>query len=664
MFKLLAHSGNFEGLGVRVSECRGVWESGCRGAWVSGCRGVWVSGCRGVWMSGSLGVNPSSEKRITPTLSCSQTMHFSLWMLVLILLLPLPQRAVAQELLLGPSMSLEDASSQFANPAVISFQRSRVALGAKAYHLGLSNSGGVPLRQGYALYSSPFFLSDRYGLGVHVQYFDSPIYSRMAAGASFSARILQFLSVGIRIEALNLSYNQDEFVGFDPADPVFANGFGKTVLNSTIGVFAQPLPHLRLGAGLRNVNRPDVSLGNDGFRQPIESFLGIGYGIGPAMALFEVVDTFNGVDTRFGVEAVATSGSFLRLTSNTAFELGRLEGQLHVGGPISIHYGYELPLGDLGPSSNGSHTFSVVFDFGRVPDLPDPVNIPSYFYSNGLPQITPQVAPKVYISASTDYVRFYEQQIVRKISESVPDEALKQLTRQDLGMLDSSFVQAQVPVIEEVVDDVSKEVTLQGSYSPLYQASIRELGRALASKAMRALKISGSANQLMKAAGVRNRLVNDAAAPEDRITIAVDRTGASQEAGASIQDLLIPREDMVMYEPDHTVLFFNSTSALQNVQSWEMKITDLDGQIVKTFQGTDVLPANLTWDWRADNGHHIAPGVYRYDLTWVDPFGETFRSNERKLYVQKMLRKITIEVTRDIEAIRKDADAVEIRIQH
>ena len=613
---------------------------------------------RGVW---------ADDRKLpsdTPTRSNSVALYGLLLVVLLAFVLSFSARfSSAQELLLGPSMSLEDASSQFANPALISFQRSRVALGAKAYHLGISNSGGVPLRQGYALFSSPFFLSDKYGLGAHVQYFDSPIYSRVAIGGSFSARVLRFLSVGLHIEALNLSYNQNEFVGFDPADPVFANGYGKTVLNTTLGVFAQPLPHVRLSAGLRNLNRPDLALTGEGFRQPIESFLGVGYGLGPAMALFEVVDTFNGLDTRFGVEAVATSGSFLRVMSNADFNLGRLEGQLHVGGPISVHYGYELPLGNLGPSSNGSHSFSVIFDFGRVPDLPDPINIPSYLYSNGLPQITPQIAPKVYISASTDYVRFYEQQIVRKIDDDVPAEALMQLTRQDLGVLDSTFVQEQTLVADEVLDDVSPEVTLQGSYSPLYQASIREIGRALASEAMKALKISGSGNQLMKAAGVKNRLVNDEAAPEQRITIAVNRDD-EQPVVPGGSAALIPRENKVLYEPNHAVLFFNSSYALEGVQSWTMNISSLEDQVVKTFNGNGILPASLTWDWRADDGQHIAPGVYRYELEWVDLSGQAYKSNERKLYVQKMLRKITIEVTRDIEAIRKDADAVEIRIQH
>ena len=287
--------------------------------------------------------------------------------------------------------------------------------GQKAYHLGLGSAGGAPLRQGYVLLSSPFFFSNRFGVGAQAQYFDSPIYSRIAVGASLSARILGYLSAGIRLETLSLSYNESEFVGFDPADPVFANGYGKTVLNASIGLFAQPMPNLRLSAGIRNLFRPDLSLAGDGIRQSMEPFIGAGYGIGPAHALVEIYDTFNGIETRFGVEAVSTAGSFIRFSSTSQFEAPRLEGQLYIGGPLSVQYGYELPLGELGPASNGSHTFSVIFDFGRSPELPSPVVLPTFFYESGISNITPQLAPKVYISASTDYVRFYEQQIERTV---------------------------------------------------------------------------------------------------------------------------------------------------------------------------------------------------------------------------------------------------------
>lgn len=564
----------------------------------------------------------------------------------------------AQELLIGPSMSLEDAVSQFANPALMSFQRARLGIGAKAYHLGLGDAGGIPLRQGYVLLSSPFFFSDRYGAGTHVQYFDSPIYRRVAFGASLSARLFRFAAAGIRVEAMNLSYNQDEFVGFDPNDPVFADGFGKTILNVSAGIFAQPLPNMRLSLGARNLNRPDLSIAGDGVRNRIESFLGIAYGFGPMQALLEFVDTFNGPETRFGVEAVATSGSFLRVTSNDAFDLGRLEGQLHVGGPLSVAYGYELPFGGLGPSSGGSHTFSVVFDFGRSPELPDAISIPTYFYANELPDITPQLAPKVYISSSTDYVRFYEQQIVRSIGKDVPAAALNQLSAEDLGLLDSSFVDVNTTDSSSPVDFVSNEVRLQGSFSPLYRASMREIGRTLSQDSLRALTITGAGNQLLKAAGVRNYMVQEQAAPANQIMVAV-RPDANTSART-----LEPREERVLYDPERMTLFINSAIDYDPVQSWILRIADVSGKTIKTFDGTGNMPERIEWDWRDADGRLIEPGVYRYRIEWVDSIGLTQQSNERKLYVQKMLRKITIEVTRDIEALRNEADAVEIRIQH
>ena len=205
---------------------------------------------------------------------------------------------------------------------------------------------------------------------------------------------------------------------------------------------------------------------------------------------------------------------------------------------------------------------------------------------------------------------------------------------------------------------------LQGSYSQLYKESIKELGRALSADSMKDLKISGPGSQLMKAAGVRNQLVKAGSASRNQITISIPKVDAADQKYAGGQTAFMPREDLVLYEPDHTLLFLNTSYLFDHVQSWAMQITDIEGKVVKTFNGSDTLPASLTWDWRSDEGQHIAPGVYRYGLEWVDSLGNAYQSNKRKLYVQKMLRKITIEITRDIEAIREEADAVEIRIQH
>ena len=167
----------------------------------------------------------------------------------------------------------------------------------------------------------------------------------------------------------------------------------------------------------------------------------------------------------------------------------------------------------------------------------------------------------------------------------------------------------------------------------------------------------------MKAAGVRNRLVKSEQVPDDQIVVAIPRDELQNE-GPNSRAAILPREDRVLYDPAYTQLFFNSSYLLDKVQSWEMRIIDMEGRVVKNFNGNETLPASLTWDWRANDGQLIAPGIYKYGLIWVDAAGTQHESNQRKLYVQKLLRKTTIEVTRDIEAIRKEADAVEIRIQH
>lgn len=577
---------------------------------------------------------------------------------LLLLSLSAGRVASAQQLMLGPSMSLEDAAGQFANPAILSFQRAKLAMGAKAYHLGLGSAGGAPLRQGYVLLSSPFFFSNRFGVGAQAQYFDSPIYSRISVGASLSARILGYLSAGVRLETLSLSYNQSEFVGFDPADPVFADGYGKTVLNASIGLFAQPMPNLRLSAGVRNLFRPDLSLAGDGIRQNMEPFVGVGYGIGPAHALVEIYDTFNGIETRFGVEAVSTAGSFIRFSSTSQFEAPRLEGQLYIGGPLSVQYGYELPLGELGPASNGSHTFSVIFDFGRSPALPTPVVLPTFFYESGISNLTPQLAPKVYISASTDYVRFYEQQIERTVDRDVPQAALQQLTAEDLVVLDSTFASGASTLNPNQPLSTNDSVVLQGSYSPLYEASIRALGQSVASDDAMQVKVVGSDNKAMKAAGIRNRLVQEEAVPASRISV------LRADPGAAGPRSIVPSESRVIYEPSQAVLYINRAYVQEVVQRWELVIVNADDEPVKVFSGNNALPDQLAWNWTDENGELIAPGIYRYRLRWVEENGRLHESNERKLYVQKLLRKITIQVTRDVEALRREADAVEIRIQH
>ena len=604
--------------------------------------------------------NPVSIRPLFNPPSSAVCTRFGLILLFVTALVTQP--AQAQQLMLGPSVSLEDPVSAFSNPAVLAFQRPRVAMGARAYHVGIGQGGGVPLRQGMLLLSTPYFLMDDLGAGALVQYFDSPIYSRIHFGGSFSYRLSRRAALGVNLAGLNLSYNQDEFVGVDPNDPVFLAGTSKTLFTAGIGVYAQPTTQLTLAAGARNLNRPDLSLVGDGVREVIQPYLGLGYTLGAFKALFEYGYTPYGADFRVGVEAVASSGSFLRLSSTEAFGAGRIDGLLHIGGPLSIHYGYEIPLGSLAASSTGSHTFSVVFEFGRVPDLPEPVLLPPFVYDGGQAGITPGTEPSVFLTASDDYLKYIVQQIERSVDADVPAEALLSLSREDLGIMDSTL-QGETFSAEESAstEPVSGEIALLGSYSPLYEASMREIGQALRGDSVR-LVISGPSTQVMKAAGLRNHLVNQERAPEKQIDVHLPLRKASQPLRPG--DTLNPSDTYLILEPAQTTLYIvGSTQSIRST-GWEVQVEDAEANPIRLFSGTGPLPDTLAWDWRDNNGNIIEPGVYRYQLRWQDEAGAFHLSNQRKVYVQKFLRKTTIEVTRDIGKLRESADEMEIKIQH
>ncbi len=573
----------------------------------------------------------------------------------------LASTARAQQPLMGPSLSMEDPMAVFANPAILSFQRARLALGAKAYHLGVGEAGGVPLRQGAFVLSTPFLLSDRFGAGALVQYFDSPIFQRTSIGLGVSARVLRFVSVGAQIAAFNLSYDSANFVEFDPADPVFAGGYSRTVINATLGAYAQPLPALSLSLGVRNANSPDLSLLGDGVLLSPEPFIGAGYTVGPVRGLLELVGTPYGPETRWSVEAVSLAGSYLRFSSNTALDQGRVEGLLHVGGPISVSYGYELPFGALGGATNGSHTLSLVYEFGRSPDLPDPIVPPTFLYTTDLPALDPVLQPRVYASATSNYLRYYEQIIVRQIDSDVPEEALRQLTRADLGALDSVFVARPPAYVPAPVEDPNDRVVMTGSYSSQYEASLREAGRVVGRDESQTVRVTAPAGDLVRATGIRNRLVAQGI-PEDRIELTPSPADSTLQPAT--RESFLPEAHNLRLEPAETVLYFLGANQDGAATEWEVRIEDAEGRVVKSFSGADAVPDQLAWDWIDDSGDVIAPGVYQYRMTWTDKQGARHMSNRRTLYVQKFLRKTTVRVTRQPDVLRGEADQIEVRIQH
>jgi len=323
--------------------------------------------------------------------------------------------AYGQDFIYGPATSIMDSKTQFANPAIISFQPSHFALGVKTYHMGFFENSNFDYRHGYFTLSAPRMIGSRFGSGLQVQYFDSPIFSRSQFGGSASVQILRRFSVGANVSLHHIGYNQDNFVDFDFDDPVFQDGFSGFTLNTAAGIFARPIPNLELGAGARNINEPDLSLIGANANEPMEIFAAVSYNFGLLKGTFEIIEGRYGLQNRTHIEAYSTQGYYARAGTNMNFDSGYFEAQALLFGGVSVNYQYELPFNELAGNTNGSHMFSLVFEFNRVPPLPErrrPSTITPTFERQ---RTTPEVPSAILLNSDTDHLKFYEINLNRRV---------------------------------------------------------------------------------------------------------------------------------------------------------------------------------------------------------------------------------------------------------
>lgn len=569
--------------------------------------------------------------------------------------------AQAQQFLSGPSMGLDDAKSHLRNPAVISFHRPKVAFGAKAHHLGLGGESGVPLRQGFVAASTPFLFGDRVGLGGSVQYFDSPIFKKGAFGVSVTGRILRFLSVGARVSALNLSYNRDEFVGVEPGDPVFESGTSRTTFTSSLGVFAKPIPHLNLAVGAQNLNRPNLALGGEAFRAERQFFGGVSYGFGAVRAHVEVANSRHGVESLVALEAYSPDGSYLRVGSDGGFSTAMVEGQLHVGGPLSVNYRYGLPIAsDLRGSTSGSHLFTVVYEFGRSPEVPEPPPPPPMLIEADRSEVNPEIKPELYLTSEQDYVQHLEKRIERQIE--VPREVLRSASREAIGVLDSSFATDRGRSMIEPVDRIPDNIKVSDVLSSSYDSSLTQIQRRLVEDSTRTIRLLGKGEERVKAIGMYNKLREEGLIPSTQLHVGAPADSAREQAIEDPERIPLS-EQLSILNPNQTTLYLLDPHLSDTDGRWEVRVESRSGETVRTFSGSGAPPGQITWDWTTNQGSPIDEGVYTYTFTWQGDDGKEYQSNKRKLYVRKVVRKVTIKVTADPQNLDDPTDALELRFK-
>lgn len=522
-------------------------------------------------------------------------------------------------------------------------------------------------RQGYISFMLPRVRGSRFGSGLNVQYFDSPIFRRSQTGAGVSYRILNNLSVGVHGSLLHFSYNSDNFVGFDMNDPVFSDGFTNYSLNTAAGVYYRPLPMVELAAGARNINEPTLSLGSDNMSEPRQLFAGVSYRHGLLKGTFELVHGRYGMESHLHAELFSTRGFYTRTGTNLNFDSAYLEAQAHVGGGYSVNYQFDLPINEFAGNSSGSHMFSIVYEFNRIPSVPNKLPAP-VTYPN-LDRLMPDIrfAGDIFLSSQTDHVINYQKEIIRRIDEnSVNLDELSSLSEYDLGKIGEDPRKDQAPYSAKALAPtvpIPETVEMPTSISPQYRQAINYIVSQLEQDKSGTLKIKSNPGSEIRAAGVRNELRNRTgeAITVEQISFSSESDSLRFENPADMS--MVRNEEIATMEPEVARIHAINTHAA-SLRSWSLQISDENDRVIHTISGGSTLPEIIEWDWRLTSGDFVPPGVYTYQLNWTSANGNSYQSNRRGLYVQKILRKITIDITKDLNQILSDPDSIEIILKN
>ncbi len=586
--------------------------------------------------------------------------------ILIILMLASGSTVHAQEGISGPATGSLDSKGIFANPSLISFQRPHVSIGVKSHQAGFSDDSESGFRQGYFVASLPAIYGSRFGAGVHARYFNSPVLTRSQLSASVSAQLFHRVSLGFTASLLHLGYNRDNFSDdFDFGDPVFQNGYSRNAFNSTTGIYARPTSGLELAVGARNLNKPDISLSGDGVSEPLELFGAASYSYSYFKGTVELVNGRYGLDTRVHTELFSTRGYYARIGTNTTFDRGYLEAQMHVYGGASVNYQFELPFNDLVSETNGSHMFSLVYEFNRVPPLPERRTAGVVIPEVKRTRTVAELPSAVVLTSTTDHLEYKEVNLTRRIDErTITDEDLSHLSAYDVGNLESSQDYYRMPYRGRHPETAPLPATIEPEQviTDHYRQTLNFIRDYIINRSNEMELVIEDGTQI-RAAGLRNRFRNESGRELPiSVTYRADEIDSARYATPVSRDLL--RDQQVIVLTPETARIRPIKAGEVTANGWILRIYSGNGDIVAEVSEESDFPEIIEWNWRLDDGSIIDPGLYTYSVHWMNETGSWQETGRRYLYVQKITRNITIDITRDLEKIQSDPDRIELILKN
>lgn len=255
------------------------------------------------------------------------------------------------------------------NPALAAWQPLAWEADWSWLHTGLLASPAAIGQGGFSL-SLP-----RWNLALLASHRDTDLLGETELAVDWAFRPLSNLSIGVEAGVRRFGWNRDRLDPAQADDPVFDGGYDRIQPVLGAGAFWSPLPGLRAGLGLKHLNRPRLSLDDDGPRAPIRAYAGLAWQ-GERLTLGLAGDNLDYVRGDGG--ALGGLGADWRPALSAGWQLREdfhLDGFLREDGFsiglaasfMSAHwlrYEFTLPLGDLAEASDGTHRLAYRLDLG------------------------------------------------------------------------------------------------------------------------------------------------------------------------------------------------------------------------------------------------------------------------------------------------------------
>lgn len=575
----------------------------------------------------------------------------------------LPSQGLGQNIIRTNPADVMDSRALFINPAILPYRDMSFALGMKVFHLGFLSDNSTGLKYSYSSNSFPNLLLDRIGVGVTLESFNTPYFATAGLGLSFAYSITPAFSFGVTAHTSNLSYDITKFDLVDLDDPVFRNGSGQWNARFDAGLLVRPMNNFSVGFSCNNLNRPDLSLVNDGARIPLEMNFGLKhYFKNFGTSLF---GHYENEDLTLGIVAEANIQNKALVRTGYCDRSLLFEGQLNIGSGFALSYRMDYPLYEVNNFSYGSHELGITWNMRPNPE---------YSFSVRASVDT------VRLIRETSRIRINKQEDAKQIFGQIDDHDLefpgaKTKQEQDIPIAATSGMS---------LDDVFNESLPFSKYLDTYRQNFQEISDNFKSSGQQ-LKVDIyylDATTAERAVMIKNYFRDTLNFKEKEIRLHREENsnGNHRALKDSIEALLsnsvdwsspkeyieissAPIENLVPKQ----IYFQINAPNVGRVTKWRILITNILGEQIHEISGYQNIEKEVSWDGFKRDGSSVPVGNYYYQFQYVTGGGDRWYPKKPDIhpivFIQVRRSKIIELTTSELTHLNKLKEVV-IRLKN